>query len=71
MLSCKQATELCSQDLEHPLGVRQKMLLGAHLLMCSGCTNFRKQMKTLRQVMHAYADGRGVADTPPEEDLPG
>ena len=71
MLSCRQATELCSQEMEHPLGVRQKMSLGAHLLICSGCSNFRQQMKTLRQVMQAYADGRAVADTPPEEDPPG
>ncbi|MDE2083126.1 MAG: hypothetical protein KGI90_17405 [Burkholderiales bacterium] len=64
MLTCKEVTALCSQELERRLGLGEQVSLHSHLLMCSGCTNFRQQMKTLRQVMHAYADGRSVSEGP-------
>ena len=49
MLNCKQATALMSQRMDKDLGLRQKMGLQMHLMMCSGCRNFRKQMEFLRQ----------------------
>jgi len=60
MLNCREVTELCSEEMERSLRLREQMSLGAHLLMCSGCTNYRKQMKTLRQVMQAYAAGHAL-----------
>ncbi len=60
MLNCREVTELCSQEMERSLRLREQVSLGTHLMMCSGCTNFRKQMKTLRQVMQAYAEGNAV-----------
>jgi predicted anti-sigma-YlaC factor YlaD len=60
MLNCKQTTELCSAEMERSLQLGEKLSLQMHLMMCSGCTNYRLQMKTLRQVMQAYADGKGV-----------
>lgn len=60
MMNCREATELCSEEMERSLRLREQMSLAAHLMMCSGCTNFRKQMKTLRQVAQAYAEGRAV-----------
>lgn len=68
MLNCREVTELCSEEMERPLRLREQMSLGGHLLMCSGCTNYRKQMKTLRQVMQAYAEGRAVMAEPGEMD---
>ena len=62
MLNCKEVTEVCSQEMERPLVLREKVSLRAHLMMCSGCTNFRRQMKTLRQVMQAYAGGEAATD---------
>jgi hypothetical protein len=54
-------------ELERALPLGEKVSLQMHLMMCSGCTNYRRQMKTLRQVMQAYADGQGVgADSRPE-----
>ena len=66
MLNCKEVTELCSQEMERSLRLREQVSLGTHLMMCSGCTNFRKQMKTLRQVMQAYAEGKAVTADPGE-----
>lgn len=60
MLSCKEVTELCSQEQERSLRLGEQLPMGAHLMMCSGCRNFRRQMKTLRQVMRAYADGLAI-----------
>lgn len=62
MLSCKEVTEVCSAELERPLKLGEQLALRTHLMMCSGCTNYRKQMKTLRQVMQVYAEGKAIAD---------
>ena len=64
MLNCKEVTELCSHEMERPLRLGEHVSLRTHLMMCSGCTNFRKQMKTLREVMQAYAQGRAVSAEP-------
>ncbi|MDE2396718.1 MAG: hypothetical protein KGL43_00975 [Burkholderiales bacterium] len=67
MLNCKETTELCSQELERALGIGEQLSLHLHLMMCSGCTNFRKQAKMLREVMGRYADGQAPSA---EEDAP-
>ena len=64
MLKCIEVTELSSQEMERSLGLREQLSLRAHLVMCSGCSNYRKQMKTLRQVLQVYAQG-GAVDTDP------
>lgn len=66
MLSCKRVTELCSQELERPLGLGERASLHLHLMACAGCANFRRQMKTLREAMRAYAQGH--APSAPEDD---
>ena len=67
MLNCKEVTELCSAELDRQLRLGEKVSLHTHLMMCSGCANYRKQVTALRQVMQAYAEGRGVsAETGPE-----
>jgi len=60
MLNCKEVTELCSVEMERPLRLREKMALGVHLWMCTGCTNYRQQVKTMREVAQAYAAGRAI-----------
>ena len=68
MLNCKEVTELCSQEMEQPLRWRETLSLRAHLMMCSGCTNFRTQMGVLRDIAKAYAAGRAAAPAPaPDE----
>ncbi len=48
MLNCKQATELMSRKLDRELGIGHRVGLRFHLLMCSGCRNYNKQMTFLR-----------------------
>ncbi|MEC4717623.1 zf-HC2 domain-containing protein [Noviherbaspirillum sp. CPCC 100848] len=50
MMSCRKATTLMSQQLDRPLGGTERMALQFHLMMCSGCTNFNKNMMFLRAV---------------------
>lgn len=60
MLSCKEVTEVCSAELERPLKLGEKLSLRTHLMMCTGCSNYRKQLKTLQEVTRAYADGKAA-----------
>lgn len=50
MMSCKKATHLLSQQLDRMLSATETMALRFHLMMCSGCTNFRSNMTFLRKV---------------------
>lgn len=67
MLNCREAAELCSQEMERSLHMGERMSLGTHLMMCSGCTNYRKQMKALRQIAHTYAEGGAALPPEPNE----
>lgn len=60
MLSCKEVTEVCSAELERPLKLGEKLSLRTHLMMCTGCSNYRKQLKMLQEVTRAYADGKAA-----------
>jgi predicted anti-sigma-YlaC factor YlaD len=62
MLNCNEVTNLCSDELERPLGMWERMKLKMHLMMCTGCSNYRTQMSTIRAAMHRYAEGRAVRD---------
>lgn len=64
MLSCREVTAVCSAEMERPLGLGEKVSLHAHLMMCTGCTHYRRQMKALRQVMQTYAEGRAPGVEP-------
>lgn len=57
MLNCKKATRLLSESQDRTLAVPERMSLKMHVMMCSGCRNFGKQMHTLRQAARAYAKG--------------
>jgi hypothetical protein len=70
MLNCKEVTEVCSAEMERPLRLGEQVSLRTHLMMCTGCTNYRKQLKTLRQVMKAYAEGNAVTDDPGTHERP-
>jgi hypothetical protein len=58
MLSCKEVTLLLSEAQDRPLKLTEKMQLEMHLAMCSGCQNFRQQMKFLRLACQRYIKTR-------------
>ena len=63
MLSCKEATRLCSEALDRTLDLRERLTLRMHLMMCSACTNYREHMAWLRQISSRYADGAFAEST--------
>lgn len=54
-MNCRNATRLMSEAQERPLSVTERISLKLHLIMCSGCHNFKGQMNTLRLMTRAYA----------------
>ena len=61
MLNCKEVIEVCSAEMDRSLRLGEKVSLRTHLMMCTGCSEYRRQLKTLRQVMQAYAEGRSAS----------
>ena len=62
MLSCKEVTYLLSESQDRKLALTEKMPLEMHLVMCKGCTNFKSQMKFLREACKHYVKTSGGAD---------
>lgn len=60
MLTCKEASVLLSQAQERPLGLRERLGLQLHLLLCDGCANFRRQLAFLRAAIRRYRDSGGT-----------
>ncbi len=58
MLTCKEVTHLLSEGQDRKLTVAERVRLEMHLLMCSGCSNFGRQMDFLRSACRRYVDRR-------------
>jgi hypothetical protein len=54
--SCKEVSRLVSESLDRELSLRQRCLLRLHLLMCSLCSRFRRQLLFLREAAHALGN---------------
>ena len=57
MLSCRQATELMSQEQDRPLTVAERIGLRLHVWICAGCNNYRRQMGVLRTACRRFGGG--------------
>lgn len=62
MLTCRQVTHLLSEAQDRELRLKEKPPLKFHLLMCSGCASFRRQMDFLRRAARRYAQGHPNSD---------
>ena len=49
--TCKEVSHLVSQGLDRRLGLGERLRLRAHLAICDGCANFKRQMDFLRAAM--------------------
>ena len=58
MMNCHEATKLMSESQERQLSMTERMSLRMHLMMCSGCTNFKEQMGALRVMTRTFAKGK-------------
>ena len=55
--SCKEVSHLVSQGLDRELGLGERLRLRAHLAICNGCTNFKRQMVFLRRAIRKLESG--------------
>jgi len=55
-LSCKAATRLQSEALDHELPLRQRFGLRVHLMLCKWCRRYGKQITFLRKTAHDHPD---------------
>lgn len=62
MLNCIGMTEMCSQEMDRDLRVHERTSLRVHLLMCSGCNHFRRQMQTMPSIQMAFCERRNGLD---------
>ena len=55
LISCKDASRLISQMQDSELPFGQRLRVRVHLLFCDACTQFERQVRTLRDVMRRYS----------------
>jgi len=48
MITCKQATQLISEQLDRDLGLWQRFSLKLHLFLCHYCRKYARQLNFLR-----------------------
>lgn len=56
MLSCKEVCRLISESLDRKLAWHQRVQMRVHLLLCSACSSFRRQMQFLRRAARFRSD---------------
>lgn len=78
MPSCRESTRLMSEARERGLTAVERVALRVHLLMCSACRNFGKQLHFLGAAMRVYVPGESgdcnaansdATPAPPDTDL--
>lgn len=56
MMTCKEASRLISEGMEHPLGRMERWGLRFHLWICDNCRRFERQVRFLRKLLHMLGD---------------
>lgn len=64
MLTCKEVTHLLSDAQDRPLTLGERLSLRMHLLICTGCANFRRQMDFLRAACRRHPAQDAAKDKP-------
>lgn len=54
MINCKEASQLLSEQLDHPLPWTNQIMLKVHVAMCSICRLWGRQIKSLRDLIRRY-----------------
>lgn len=56
MRSCRDITALMSKGLDKKLSLGERLAIGLHVMMCSGCRNFQSQSQFIRKAAHRYTE---------------
>lgn len=51
MLSCKEVTKLVSENLDRDLPLLRRLGLRLHVMMCKGCSAYRRQIESLNKLV--------------------
>ncbi|GEO01180.1 hypothetical protein NSE01_30120 [Novosphingobium sediminis] len=62
MLNCHDATFLMSQGRERKLTFSERMKIRFHASMCSGCTNFERQLEQISGAAKAFGAQQSSSD---------
>src|SRR5690349_10797281 len=62
--SCRQVARLQSDRLDQELGLSQRVGLRFHLLVCSWCRRYGKQLRFLQRAVHEHPDEWAAAQSP-------
>lgn len=54
MRSCREISALVSQALDRDLSLRERVAVALHLLLCSHCQKFKRQMLFMRKAAGRY-----------------
>ena len=57
MLSCREATRMISESVDHPLTWNRRVRLRIHLLLCTYCARFEAQSHWLKAYSNRYFGG--------------
>ena len=63
-LHCREASELVSDELEAPLSRLEALALRGHLLVCSSCRRFRRQIRLIREAARLRARSAEASSGP-------
>jgi hypothetical protein len=55
-LHCEHASRLLSDQRERRLTWTERVALAGHLLVCAPCRRFKRQLRTLHELMHRFRD---------------
>lgn len=71
MLKCREITRLLSEARERELTLAEKTTLKLHVMMCSPCRNFGKQIDLLGQISRSYVKNPGQDPVKKQDDNDG
>lgn len=66
-MNCREATRLMSESMDRKLSAPEQLSLRLHIVICSGCRNFRGHMSAMRQIAQAYVRRANADDTPDDQ----
>lgn len=54
--TCKEVTRMASDAMERKLSLRQRIDFKLHLLICSLCMRYVKQLEMMREIAHQHPE---------------
>ncbi len=69
-LPCEGIARLASESLDRDLGSWERIALKSHVLYCSACRRYRRQLEHLRLAMRKLSGGLDAGEPTPAPRLP-